>query len=55
MKFMLWPDKTPPALAGELVDIYDFPDGRLKIRWKGLPLLSIARLNMARSRVRPSI
>jgi hypothetical protein len=21
-----------------LVDIYDFPDGRLEIRWKGLPL-----------------
>ena len=21
-----------------MVDIYDFPDGRLEIRWKGLPL-----------------
>jgi hypothetical protein len=31
-------DKTPAALAGKLVDIYDFPDGRLEIRWKGLPL-----------------
>src|SRR3954454_13623240 len=38
MKFMLRPDKTPAALAGKLVDIYDFPDGRLEIRWKGLPL-----------------
>src|ERR1700736_3089214 len=38
MKFMLRPDKTPAAVAGKLVDIYDFPDGRLEIRWKGLPL-----------------
>jgi transposase len=38
MKFMLRPDKTPAALAGKVVDIYDFPDGRLEIRWKGLPL-----------------
>jgi hypothetical protein len=32
MKFMLRPDKTPAAVAGKLVDIYDFPDGRLEIR-----------------------
>jgi hypothetical protein len=38
MKFMLRPDKTPAEVAGKLVDIYDFPDGRLEIRWKGLPL-----------------
>src|ERR1700761_1784896 len=38
MKFMLRPDKTPAAVAGKLGDIYDFPDGRLEIRWKGLPL-----------------
>ncbi|WP_051677575.1 ISNCY family transposase [Bradyrhizobium sp. URHD0069] len=38
MKFMLLPDKTPATVAGKLVDIYDFPDGRLEIRWKGLPL-----------------
>jgi hypothetical protein len=38
MKFMLRPDKTPATVAGKLVDIYDFPDGRLEIRWKGLPL-----------------
>jgi hypothetical protein len=38
MKFMLRPDKTSAALAGKLVDIYDFPDSRLEIRWKGLPL-----------------
>jgi hypothetical protein len=35
---MLRPDKTSAALAGKLVDIYDFPDSRLEIRWKGLPL-----------------
>jgi len=28
----------PAAVAGKPVDIYDFPDGRLEIRWKGLPL-----------------
>ena len=38
MKFMLRPDETSAALAGKVVDIYDFPDGRLEIRWKGLPL-----------------
>jgi hypothetical protein len=38
MKFMLRPDKISAAVAGKLVDIYDFPDGRLEIRWKGLPL-----------------
>jgi transposase len=38
MKFMLRPNKTSAALAGKVVDIYDFPDGRLEIRWKGLPL-----------------
>jgi len=36
MKFMLRPNKTSAALAGKVVDIYDFPDGRLEIRWKGL-------------------
>src|ERR1700694_706750 len=40
MKFMLRPDKTSAAVAGKLVDIYDFPDGRLEIRWKALPLPS---------------
>jgi hypothetical protein len=35
---MLRPNKTSAALAGKVVDIYDFPDGRLEIRWKGLPL-----------------
>jgi hypothetical protein len=38
MKFMLRPDDTSAALAGKVVDIYDFPDGRLEIRWKGFPL-----------------
>jgi hypothetical protein len=32
MKFMLRSDKTSAALAGKVVDIYDFPDGRLEIR-----------------------
>ena len=40
MKLMLRPDETPAAVAGKLDDIYDFPDGRLEIRWKGLPLPS---------------
>jgi len=32
-------DRASPArLAGKIVDIYDFPDGRLEVRWKGLPL-----------------
>jgi hypothetical protein len=38
MKFMLRPNQTSAATAGKLVDIYDFPDGRLEIRWKGVPL-----------------
>jgi hypothetical protein len=38
MKFMLRPNKTSAALAGKLIDIHDFPDGRLEIRWKGMPL-----------------
>src|ERR1700680_5120231 len=40
---MLWRVSGGPtfrsSVAGKLVDIYDFPDGRLEIRWKGLPLL----------------
>jgi transposase len=36
MKLMLRPDKKSAALAGKVVDVYDFPDGRLEIRWKGL-------------------
>jgi hypothetical protein len=32
------PCEITAAVAGKLVDIYDFPDGRLEIRWKGLPL-----------------
>jgi hypothetical protein len=35
---MLRPDERWPALAGKVVDTYDFPDGRLEIRCKGLPL-----------------
>ena len=26
------------CLRGKMVEIYDFPDGRLEVRWKGRPL-----------------
>jgi hypothetical protein len=54
MKFMLRPDKISAAVAGKLVDIYDFPDGRLEIRWKGLPSLLCLRPVAARQPTRPS-
>jgi transposase len=38
MKFTLHPTEVTARLAGQEVEIYDFPDGRLEIRWKGLPL-----------------
>jgi hypothetical protein len=38
MKLMLRPSPVSTRLAGKIVDIYDFPDGRLEVRWKGLPL-----------------
>ena len=38
MKFTLHPTEITARLVGETVEIYDFPDGRLEIRWKGLPL-----------------
>jgi transposase len=38
MKLMLRSNPVTTRLAGKTVDIYDFPDGRLEVRWKGLPL-----------------
>jgi transposase len=38
MKFTLHPCEITARLVGQLVEVYDFPDGRLEIRWKGLPL-----------------
>ena len=38
MKFTLHPTEVISRLVGQAVEIYDFPDGRLEIRWKGLPL-----------------
>ena len=38
MKFTLHPTEITARLVGQEVEIYDFPDGRLEIRWKGLPL-----------------
>jgi hypothetical protein len=38
MKFTLHPTEVTARLVGQEVEVYDFPDGRLEIRWKGLPL-----------------
>jgi transposase len=38
MKFTLHPTEITARLVGQEVEIYDFPDGRLEIRWQGLPL-----------------
>jgi hypothetical protein len=38
MKFTLHPTEITARLVGQEVEVYDFPDGRLEIRWKGLPL-----------------
>src|ERR1700694_4309865 len=38
MKLTLKPEGLAVRLRGKMVEIYDFPDGRLEIRWKGLPL-----------------
>src|SRR5258708_39789632 len=43
MKFMLRPDKTPAAVAGKPVDIYDFPDGRLEIKPRTRDCVPIAQ------------
>jgi transposase len=39
MKLTLHPSEVTARLVGQEVEIYDFPDGRLEIRWKGLPLV----------------
>src|SRR5882757_7927948 len=38
MKLTLKPDNITVRLRGKMVDIYDFPDGRLEVRWKGRSL-----------------
>ena len=38
MKFTLHPTEVTARLVGQAVEVYDFPDGRLEIRWKGLCL-----------------
>jgi hypothetical protein len=38
MLFILEPDEVSKGLAGKLVTLMEFPDGRLEIRHKGLPL-----------------
>src|SRR4030081_895805 len=38
MKLTLKPEGLAVRLRGKMVEIYDFPDGRLEIRWKGRSL-----------------
>ncbi len=38
MKLTLKPEGLAVRLRGKMVDIYDFPDGRLEVRWKGRSL-----------------
>ena len=38
MKLTLKPEGLAVRLCGKMVEIYDFPDGRLEIRWKGRSL-----------------
>ena len=38
MKLTLKPEGIAVRLGGKMVDIYDFPDGRLEVRWKGRSL-----------------
>ena len=38
MKLTLKPEGIAIRLRGKMVDIYDFPDGRLEVRWKGRSL-----------------
>lgn len=35
MKLPLKPEGLAVRLRGKMVEIYDFPDGRLEVRWKG--------------------
>src|SRR5207245_2296751 len=38
MKLTLKPEGPAVRLRGKMVDVYDFPDGRLEVRWKGRSL-----------------
>jgi hypothetical protein len=38
MKLTLQAEGLATRLRGKMVEIYDFPDGRLEVRWKGRPL-----------------
>ena len=38
MKLTLQPEGLAVRLRGKMVDVYDFPDGRLEVRWKGRSL-----------------
>ena len=38
MKLTLKPEGLAVGLRGKMVEIYDFPDGRLEVRWKGRSL-----------------
>jgi transposase len=38
MKLTLKPQGPALCLRGKMVEVYDFPDGRLEVRWKGRPL-----------------
>ena len=38
MKLTLKPEGIAVRLRGKMVDVYDFPDGRLEVRWKGRSL-----------------
>ena len=46
MKLTLKPKGIAIRLRGKMVDIYDFPDGRLEVRWKGrsLPYFAFDKL-----------
>ena len=38
MRFSFAPNELSAKLAGKMVEIFDFPDGRLEIRWKGIAI-----------------
>ena len=46
MKLTLKPEGLAVRLRGKMVEIYDFPDGRLEVRWKGrsLPYFAFDKL-----------
>ena len=53
MKFTLHPTDITARLVGQEVEVYDFPDGRLEIRWKGLPLAYAVFDSCSGSAMRP--